>query len=181
MTRPASKNEPKRMSQNFLEALEANAQLAAKPRNLASLAGQVRLRLPDIEIALARGFTHRQILQQLNQDGLDLTAAYYHRLIPKLRSEARAAGEMPLDRRVQGLIVPSARNTTAIALVPPADPLRADQAPAEVVSDTNNDNLSSAFAAHSVMKPRTILSRKSDGPKFTWDAKGAEKFDPNNL
>lgn len=57
----------------------------------------VEQRLADIELALERGYTHRQILEQLHREGIAITPAYYHRLIPRLRARAKVAA-LALDR-----------------------------------------------------------------------------------
>ena len=166
------------MSTKFLEALEANAKQQARASSPLSVAGQLRLRLPDIESALASGFTHRQILQQLNRDGIDLTAAYYHRLIPRLRSAARAGGTDSKDQTSAVQLAPEGIEQTRRPLAPP--PIH-DRTTAAAQSDAKSDNLSITIAAPTNVKPRTILGGKADGPKFKWDPKGAEKFDPNKL
>ena len=166
------------MIPNFLEALEANAKLpiiASKPLSAAS---QVRLRLPNIEAALSLGYTHRQILDQLNRDGIDITAAYYHRLIPKLRSETRAGEE---GSEGQAPAVEINREGIANSHRPLAQPPIRDRMPVAAQSATNSDDFSVTIAAPTTVKPRTISGRKPDGPKFKWDPKGAENFDPDKL
>jgi hypothetical protein len=57
----------------------------------------VEQRLAEIELALERGYTHRQILEQLHREGIAITPAYYHRLITRLRARAKVAAPT-LDR-----------------------------------------------------------------------------------
>jgi hypothetical protein len=166
------------MSTNFLEALEANAKLPATVSNPLSAAGQVRMRLPEIEAALALGFTHRQIQEQLNRDGIDITTAYYHRLIPKLRSETSAA---EIDSKPQPASVQLAREGSEKTDRPVAQQRIHDRVTTAAQANTKSDDLLTTIAAPPVVKPRTISSGKSDGPKFPWDPKGAEKFDPDKL
>jgi len=165
------------MSTHFLEALEASAKLPAIVSPL-SVAGQLRLRLPDVEAALALGFTHRQIQEQLNRDGINITTAYYHRLIPKLRSEARA-GEV--DSKDQAPAVQLAQEGFGKTHGSLAQQAIHDRTATAAQANTKNDDLSITIAAPAVVKPRTISNGKSDGPKFPWDPKGAEKFDPDKL
>jgi hypothetical protein len=165
------------MNTHFLEALEANTKLPAIASPL-SVAAQLRLRLPDIEVALALGFTHRQILEQLNRDGINITTAYYHRLIPKLRSEIRA-GEV--DSKDQAPAAQLAQKGFETTHGPLAQQAIHDQTTTAAQANTKSDDFSITIAAPAVVKPRTISSGKSDGPKFPWDPKGAEKFDPDKL
>lgn len=168
------------MSTDFLKTLEANTKQPAKPESSLSAAGRVRLRLPDIEMALANGFTHRQILQQLNREGIELSYAYYHRLIPKLRGEAKATRTTLTASGVAGLVHSAGDGPEPGLDRPVAQPLQ-ERATEISEPDTNNDNLTSAFAKPAVVPPRTIPRVKSDGPKFKWDPRGAEKIDPNNI
>lgn len=168
------------MSTDFLKTLEANTKQLAKPESSLSAAGRVRLRLPDIEMALASGFTHRQILQQLNREGIELTHAYYHRLIPKLRGEAKAARTTLTASGATGL-VHSAGAGPEPGLGRPAAPPLQERATTIGQTHTNSDNLSSAIAGPAVVPPRTIPRAKPDGPRFKWDPRGAEKINPNNI
>jgi len=168
------------MSTDFLKTLEANTKQPAKPESSLSAASRLRLRLPDIELALSSGFTHRQILQQLNREGIELTPAYYHRLIPKLRSEAKAARTTLIASGAKGL-VHSAGVGAEPGLGQPAAPPLQEQASTTGQTYSNNANLSSVINRPAVVPPRTIARVKPDGPKFNWDPRGAEKIDPNNI
>lgn len=164
------------MTNKFLESLEANTQ--------GSLARRVRRRLPDIETALAAGFTHRQILEQLNRDGIALTLAYYHRLVTRLRSEARAS-QGTLEGAPARATVPQAEQGIGEVAPGPAAPAEAQTSPRTSATSPRaaekSADLSVAIAAPTVARPRTISVGKPSGPKFKWDPKGAEKIDPDNI
>ena len=157
------------MSINFLTSLDGYS-----PRRVAAC---IRQRLQDIETALARGFTHRQIREQLNREGIVLTEAYYNRLIPRLRREARS--------RLGPAAAPTARDGSSRTA-----PVQADAAPESVTpAGTKQDlpasakraDLSPAIDQQARSRPRTISTHKPNGPKFKWDPKGAEKIDPNKM
>lgn len=138
------------MSTKYVEALEVNAKLPTTVSNPLSVAGQVRMRLPDIEAALALGFTHRQILEQLNRDGIDITTAYYHRLIPKLRRETNAA---EIDSKAQPATLKIAREESEQTHGPVAQQRTHDRATTAAQANTKSDDLSITIAAPTVVKP----------------------------
>ena len=55
-------------------------------------AAKVRALLPRIEKALAEGVSHADIHSQLNNAGFDITLAYYHLILKRLRKEAKSKG-----------------------------------------------------------------------------------------
>lgn len=157
------------MSTDFLASLEAHSQ--------PPVAARIRQRLKDIEVALARGFTHRQIREQLNREGIVLTAAYYNRLIPRLRREARSAkssvaGAPGRDKSHQSAPLQGDKASES---------LMAATAELDAAGSPKRADLSAAIAPQALVRPRTIPTVKPAGTKFSWDPKGAEKIDPNKM
>jgi len=162
------------MSNTFLTSLEDHP-----PERVAAC---IRQRLPEIETALARGFTHRQILQQLHLEGIVLTEAYYRRLITRLRQEVRSHQSMPdtpaaqegsgrpapaqVEKETEAAIpAPSKRGPVAKKEVP--QPNEPDSA----LPSANERDLSGAIAP-SPASPVAIMNKEQTGPKpFRWSAK----------
>jgi hypothetical protein len=156
------------MNNEFLKALEANTSQSAARR--------VKRRLPDIEAALAQGFTHREIRAQLEREGIVLTEAYYARLIPRLRSQVRRLAAMP------ALAHPADGRAGAPDASAPSLP--AQQVSATVGSQvpaSKTDDLSPGLAMSAPDGPRTILPKAPEKKKFLWDPHGATNFDPDNF
>jgi len=155
------------MSNTFLQSLAANSKW--------SIAQRVKRRLPDIEAALAGGYTHRQVLDQLEREGIAITAAYYHRLITRLRAEVRAASTGfpdPVCDASTTSVMPEAGNELfgdVSAVVPAAEAL-------PVRSIPKTDDLSQAIASTPGQQAGIISKQDAPPRKFKWDPKGAEKI-----
>lgn len=156
------------MNNEFLAALDANTSQ--------SIARRVKRRLPDIEAALARGFTHREIRAQLEREGIVLTESYYARLIPRLRNQKRTLNARPVSPPVAG---GGGGEREAPQHELSAKPSRAS--PASPVPVSKTDELSAGLAEHASARPRTISPTPPERKKFVWDPHGANKIDPNNF
>lgn len=162
------------MNTSFLTSLEA--------RPPERVAASIRQRLPEIETALARGFTHRQILQQLSKDGIVLTEAYYRRLITRLRQEVRSRQSTTLAPAAQegsgrpdppqgkkaaesAVLAPSKRGPVAEREVPqPGNP-------DSVLPIANERDFSGALTPSPASQVATINEGQSGPKKFRWSAK----------
>lgn len=155
------------MSNTFLQSLAANSKW--------SIAQRVKRRLPDIEAALAAGYTHRQVLDQLEREGIAITAAYYHRLITRLRAEVRAASTGFLDPVCNASTssgVPGAGNELfgdVSAVVPVAEALPVSSIP-------KTDDLLQAIASTPGEQVGIISTQDAPRRKFRWDPMGAQKL-----
>jgi hypothetical protein len=147
------------MSNSFLVSLTANTD--------ASIARLVKRRLPDIEAALAAGFTHREILAQLNRDGIKLTEKYYRRLIPRLRNQV------------------AIETTTTRPLQSPAKAARTKPNLAETESGlgikANSPDFHVGLATAPVDQTSIISAQGSAPIPFVWDPHAAKNFSIDKL
>lgn len=147
------------MSNSFLESLEANTDV--------SIARRVKRRLPDIEAALVHGYTHREILAQLNRDGIKITDKYYQRLIPRLRNQVKA------------------QVAKAALQQPPEKPAQPRPSfPKKIVTHgigANNPQFSLGIAP-TPGNPPSIISEPNPEPiPFTWDPHAAKNYSIDKL
>jgi hypothetical protein len=161
------------MSKNFFDSLEEYS-----GRRVSKIVEQ---RLADIELALERGYTHRQILEQLHREGIDITPTYYHRLIPRLRARAKVAAPT-LDRVVTSTPDSLATSITHVDRKPVSEsPLPRENrsastrvAPSFPVPQTSGakaPNLSVALAKSSSEAACTIHVESSGTKPFTWSGR----------
>jgi hypothetical protein len=147
------------MSHSFLESMAANTAV--------SIARRVKRRLPDIEAALADGYTHREILAQLNREGIELTEKYYRRLIPRLRNQVKAhhadaAPQQPQQERVQSTYPSSEKHATPR--------VRA-----------NRSDLPAGITENSAGPPSMISQPSPEPIPFTWDPHAAKNYSIDKL
>ena len=161
------------MRNKFFDALEEHS-----GRRVSKIVEQ---RLADIELALERGYTHRQILEQLHREGIAITPAYYHRLIPRLRARAKVAAPA-LDRAgtstpdcstssithgvrkpVPGIPVMSENHSTSTPIAPPV--------PMPQTSGAKAPNLPVALDKGSSGAASTISDELSGTKPFTWSGR----------
>ncbi len=162
------------MSTTFLESIESHSQKR--------VAARIRQRLPDIETALALGFTHREIRDQLNREGIVVTEAYYHRLIPRLRQEVRSRQSTipaPAAREGSGRPAPAqVEEETEAAIPAPSKPgpvvkneVPQPNKPGSALPSANEHDLSGAITP-SPASPVATMNEERSGPKpFRWSAK----------
>lgn len=65
------------------------------PANKRSVLRQMEDLLPQIEDGLARGYSHESMHAALPEVGINITLAYYHRVLHKLRKEQRDGKKAP--------------------------------------------------------------------------------------
>lgn len=154
------------MSNEFLAALKENA--------VQPLARRVEQRLADIELALKHGYTHRQILDQLHREGITLTADYYHRLITRLRTRAKAAkakSHALLVSRPSG--PPGAGRAEAVDARPAVTKAPVIRHPPALAK---TDDLSVAITPSADSPTGTILVQPPPLIPFTWDPQAAKNY-----
>jgi hypothetical protein len=147
------------MSNSFLELLAANTDV--------SIARRVKRRLPEIEAALAGGYTHREILAQLNRDGIKLTEKYYRRLIPRLRSQLKAQLVQAAPQQLQQK---------------PEQPRQSSsEKDVKLGAEVNRSNLTARIAEKSGGLPSIIFEPSPEPIPFTWDPHAAKNFSIDKL
>lgn len=147
------------MSTSFLESLSANTDV--------SVARRVKRRLPDIEAALAAGYTHREILAQLNREGIELTEKYYRRLIPRLRNQVKAQLVPAAPQLLHQSAGRPKVGSFEKVVTPPAEANRVNL-PAGI------DEIPDGLASN--------ISKSSPEPiPFTWDPQAAKNFSIDTL
>ena len=161
------------MRNKFFDALEEHS-----GRRVSKIVEQ---RLADIELALERGYTHRQILEQLHREGIAITPAYYHRLIPRLRARAKVAA-LALDRvgtntpdsstssithgirkPIPGIPLMSEDHSASTPIAPPV--------PMPQTSGAKAPNLPVALEKSSSGAASTIDDKLSGTKPFTWSGR----------
>lgn len=172
------------MSTTFLESLESHSQKR--------VAARIRQRLPDIETALALGFTHREIRAQLNREGIVVTEAYYHRLIPRLRQEVRSRRSTtpaPAAREGLGRSAPAQVEEEAEAAIPTPSKLgpvaknevHQPNKTGSALPRANESDLSGAITP-SPASPVATMNKEQSGPKpFRWSGREFLNIDWENF
>lgn len=120
------------------------------PTNKRSLLRQLEDLLPQIEDGLACGYSHAVMHAALPELGINITLAYYHRVLHKLRQERR-------DRKV-----------TPPMPDPGPAPSPQDPAPALDASQTRTAELSNAIADDAPAQIGNMDKGPGDAPLFKY-------------
>jgi len=115
--------------------------------------------LPEIEDGLARGYSHAVMYAALPEVGINITLAYYHRVLHKLRQERRDGRKAPT--------MPDMPSAQAPAPQEPAQALDASQ--------TKAVELSNAIAQGAPGQIATIDKGSGEAPLFKY--RGAALLD----